>query len=114
MKLFFIIACLVFLFFSCNRNDHGLCCDTVGIEMIRIQTQCTDPWGYGRSKAETIALLKEYLLKKKITINAIDLQSTGETLLCQACHCSSGNQFHVWLTDLKLIDSLKKEGFVIR
>jgi hypothetical protein len=112
MKFILIIASLFFLSPACSKRATN-CCAMPDVEMTRKQTQCADAWGYGRNKDETITLLKNYLQKKNITTSKIDLLPTGETVLCLACNCSNGMEFHVWL-QAQFTDSLKTEGFVIK
>ena len=81
--------------------------------MVRIQTQCADPWGYGNTNSETIDKLKDYLSRKSVNLSNVEIQPTGEYNVCTACTCSKGFSFHVW-ADQRYADTLTKEGFVIR
>lgn len=89
------------------------CCALSSVEMVRVQTQCADPWGYGSNKDESIEKLKNYLLKKKITVAKITLEDTGEGITCYACNCSRGASFHVWVQGT-YIHALEGEGFTVK
>lgn len=41
--------------------------------MTRIQTQCADLLGYGSSKSETIAWLRNFLQQKQIETSSLEL-----------------------------------------
>jgi len=112
MKQIALLASLFVLHTACVKRAPN-CCAMPPLEMIRTQTQCADPWGYGNTNPETIEKLKSYLAKKDITVTNIELQSTGESNVCTACTCSNGFSFHVW-ADQRYKDTLTREGFVIR
>ncbi len=81
--------------------------------MTRTQTQCADPWGYGGTKEETISKLKTYLQQQQIEASSIDLQPTGETIVCNACGCSNGYKFLIQAQP-SYIDKLERLGFVLK
>jgi hypothetical protein len=110
MKQLILLCGLIFFNASCKRNS---CCALPVPEMMRIQTQCSDPWGYGNNEAGTIDKLKHYLAAKNILPDRIELQNTGQLNTCAACNCSKGSAFHVW-AEPRYTDSLVKEGFVIK
>ena len=112
MKLIVLSACFFLLAFACKRYT---CCEPPVdfMEMVRTQTQCADPWGYGSNNDETTGKLKSYLLQKNILVGAIELRPTGEQVVCLACNCSKGFVFHVKAAG-QYIDSLKGQGFALK
>ncbi|MFT3936852.1 MAG: hypothetical protein QM726_24720 [Chitinophagaceae bacterium] len=111
MKSFFIIACLSMCFFQCSKPAQDRFSELPGfIQLLRSQTQCGDPWGYGASRDETTQKLTNYLKQKNIEIVKVDWENTGETAVCLACLCSAGSIIHIWAEE-KYVDSLFKEGF---
>jgi hypothetical protein len=112
MKLILLIACLFLLSPACVKRETN-CCAMPPAEMVRTQTQCADAWGYGASSDETITKLTSYLLQKNIITSKTTLQSTGEAMVCNACTCSSGFVFHVWVQS-QYINALTAEGFTIK
>jgi hypothetical protein len=114
MKLFFILSCLFLLAQSCTRSKPEIACILPGLtEMVHMQTQCADVWGYGKTNEESITVLKKYLLQQQIIAETIALQPTGEEAICDACNCSRGFVFHVWVEN-RYVNSLLKEGFTVR
>lgn len=99
----------IFIVVSCSKRAPN-CCILSAIEMTRTQTQCSDPWGYGSSREENISKLNTYLQQRQIEAGSIDLQPTGETLLCNACGCSNGFKFSLY-TQTAFVDTLKRLGF---
>lgn len=93
MKLILLACCLWLLSVACKRN---MCCgpDDELKEMVRTQTQCADPWGYGASNDETVTKLKDYLRKKILLPFRVELQPANIEFVCQACTCSKGFVFH--------------------
>lgn len=112
MKQVSLLSCLFLLNIACVKRSQN-CCVMPAPEMVRTQSQCADPWGYGNTDPETIDRLKHYLTQKNISFSTVHLQSTGEYNTCAACTCSKGFAFHVW-TEPRFIDSLTKEGFVLK
>ena len=112
MKLLLTIFLFFLLVAGCVKRGLD-CCAFPQTEMIGVQTQCADPWGYGANNNESIAKLKSYLSQKNITVNKIELQSTGEGIACYGCTCSRGFTFHVWVQG-QYITALTTEGFIIK
>ncbi|MEP6747392.1 MAG: hypothetical protein ABJB86_06685 [Bacteroidota bacterium] len=82
-------------------------------EMVRTQTQCADAWGYGKDNNETIAILSAYLSHRQIIPSKIQLQQTGEEVTCNACTCSRGFVFHVWVEN-KYVSILAAQNFTAK
>jgi hypothetical protein len=100
------------LFSACDKKGL-ICCVLPPVEMVRAQTQCADPWGYGSNSDQTIAKLTAYLSKKNITVSKPDLLRTGAASTCLACTCGTGFTFDIF-TEPRYIDSLKNEGFAVK
>jgi hypothetical protein len=112
MRLILIISGLFLFFPACVKREPDCCLPPLA-ELIRTQTQCADVWGYGSKNAATITKLTNYLLQKQITTSKIELQPTGEAMVCTACICSNGYVFHVW-AESQYINNLIAEGFTIK
>jgi hypothetical protein len=112
MKLLVLSFFVLLLSIGCKRT---MCCEPPAAfeDMVRVQTQCADPWGYGSNDAQTISQLRDYLTQKKIFVGEIQLLSTGEQVVCQTCNCSKGFKFNVRAAGQN-IDSLKNEGFALK
>jgi hypothetical protein len=110
MRFILIAACLFLLLPSCR---HSSCCEMPLTEMVRMQTQCADAWGYGKDNNETVTILSKYLSQKQIIPSKIELQSTWAEVVCNACTCSRGFVFHVWVQS-QYVSGLTAQGFTIQ
>jgi hypothetical protein len=74
------------------------------------ETQCADPWGFGSTRAEKEALIKNYFADKGVIIISIDFVSAGNILVCQACGCYSGRKI-IASIDKGDVERMKAHGF---
>ena len=109
MKKIFLLICVTFLtHYTFSYNDVNP--ESI-ISCFYEETQCSDPWGTGKTLDDRIAKLEAYLTEQNIRWRSIQIkQEIDFRPFCRGCDCETGYTFFVTIEE-KFLEQIEEIGF---